>query len=50
MAETISDTLAWYQALDSKAPLKAGLSAEREGPLPAEWHKNPDIEADLSRP
>lgn len=41
-SETIWDTLTWYREKEPRVPLKAGLSPEREAPLLAEWHKNPD--------
>lgn len=38
--ETIRDTLAWHATRPAGAPLRAGLTAERERQLLAEWHAN----------
>ena len=40
--ETARDTLAWFKTLpeDRRTALKAGLTAERERALLAEWHKS----------
>ncbi len=41
LPETARDTLAWFksQPADWQAKLKAGLTAEREAEVLAEWHK-----------
>ncbi len=38
VAETVRDTLAWDQTRQPDVPLRAGLSAEREAALLADWH------------
>jgi 2'-hydroxyisoflavone reductase len=41
LADTARDTLAWFKTLpaERRATLKAGLTAEREAQVLAEWHK-----------
>jgi 2'-hydroxyisoflavone reductase len=38
LAETVADTLAWDRTRDQGAPMRAGLTPEREGELLAAWH------------
>lgn len=38
--ETIGDTLDWHATRPAGAPLRAGLTADRERQLLAEWHAN----------
>ena len=40
LANTIGDTLAWFQTLpeERRAQLRAGISGEREAEVLAAWH------------